>query len=110
MKCLAKEVFEAVRAAEGKAETVMLEAQREAREIIKQAEGETIESERTTALEHRAMFQRLMEEYRVKAQQEIDAGQKQREARRDELAGQARAKLEAAAQCVFERVLNDGDR
>ena len=107
---MAKELFRAVQTAEEKADLVLLEAQRAARELLKTAEAEITEHERAIALEHRAMYQSVMEEKRqsVLAKLAHDAPKAERE--QDESLATAKSRLDAAAKLVFERVWNDGHR
>ena len=69
---MATELFESVRAAEDKAEGILAEAQREARELIKETEAACVEGERKMAREHRALYQSILEEKRAATQQELD--------------------------------------
>ena len=107
---MATELFESVRAAEDKAEGILAEAQREARELIKETEAACVEGERKMAREHRALYQSILEETRAATQQELD-GEAERERRKiDEQMAQAQKRLPQAVKHIAERVMSDGNR
>ena len=107
---MAKEIFDAVLTAEEKADHLIQEAQREARELIKTAETDCTENERKMAHEHRAMHQSILEEKRASVQESIQRGREARQSEQDALIAQASGRLNDAAQQIFERVWNDGNR
>ena len=107
---MATELFEAVRAAEEKAEGLVLEAQREARELLKETETYCVDSERRMAREHRALYQSILEEKRAAMRQTRDeeAGRERR--RIDGQMLRARERLPMAVRRIVERVMTDGNR
>ena len=107
---MAQEVFEAVQAAENKADHLLQDAQQSARELIKQTEAEITAQERSIALEHRALYQSILDQKRVSVQDQLAAGHEAVLKRQDADLAQARDRLDQAAQLVFERVWNDGNR
>ena len=110
MQCLAKELFRAVQAAEENADLILQEAQREAREQIKTAEAEITAHERAISLEHRALYQSMMEEKRVAVEAHIKAQAPALQKAQEESLAAAHGRLDTAARRVFERVWNDGNR
>lgn len=107
---MAKELFEAIKAAEESAERSTQDAGRQAREMLKEVEAACLDSERKTAQEHRALHQSILEEKRIRVQQEIEAGHTEKAAQQDAMMMEARQKLDMAAQTIFERVMSDGNR
>lgn len=107
---MAKEMFEAIQAAEESAERSVQEAQRQARELLKETESVCLDNERKMAQEHRALQQSILEEKRAHVRQEIEAGHKEKAALQDAMIMEARQRLDLAAQTIFERVISDGDR
>jgi vacuolar-type H+-ATPase subunit H len=107
---MARELFQAVQTAENNADRLIQEAQKEARDLIKTTQTEIVENERSVAMEHRAMYQSILDEKResVLAQIEKDRPGVEK-AQQTALVG-AREKLPQVAQRIFERVWHDGDR
>lgn len=110
MRLLANDLFRAVQTAEENADLVLQEAQRAARETIKAAEAEITAHERGIALEHRALYQSIMEERRRSVEARIAADAPQKRQKLDESLAVARGRLDSVARSLFERVVNDGDR
>lgn len=107
---MATELFEAIGSAEAKAEDVVLAAQREARELIKETEAACVESERQMAREHRVLYQSILEEKRAEMQQILA---EEAEQERDKIALQmqeAKKRLPLAVSKIAERVMSDGNR
>ncbi len=107
---MARELFQAVQTAEEKADQLIQEAQKDARELIKNTQEQIAANERAVALEHRAMYQSILEEKRESVAAQIAAGRPQAEQAQEAVLQSARAKLSDAAQAIVERVWNDGDR
>ena len=107
---MAKELFRAVQTAEEKAELILQEAQRDARELLKTTEAELANRERSMALENRAMYLSILEEKRkAVAEQTAESAPKVRQAQ-DTGLNSAREKLDKAAQQIAERVWSNGNR
>lgn len=104
------ELLKSIENAEGKAEDIRAGAQREAREIMKGVEEAVVTNERSAALEHRALAQQIAEDARQAATRRIEAMAAEEAQARTQVTGTARAKLDAAANLIFERVVNDGHR
>jgi vacuolar-type H+-ATPase subunit H len=107
---MARELFEAVRTAENKADQIIQDAQKEAREELKKAQAEIDGNERAVALEHRAMYQNILEDKRQGVQARIAANRPNVEKAQAAVISEARGKLAGAAQRIVKEVWNDGDR
>ena len=107
---MAKELFRAVQTAENQADQRIQEAQKSARELLKVTETEIVENERKIALEHRAMYQSIMEEKRVVFSAALSSNEAVQQAALAEKLQQARTHLDASAQRIEERVWTDGNR
>ena len=107
---MAKELFRAVQTAENQADLRIQEAQKTARELLKVTETEIVENERKIALEHRSMYQSIVEEKRAAFTAALNSNETAQQALLTEKLLQARAHLDTAAQRIVERVWNDGNR
>ena len=107
---MAKELFRAVQAAENQADLRIQEAQKSARELLKVTETEIVENERKIALEHRAMYQSIMEEKRKAFTAALNSNEATQQELLTQKLQQARAHLGTAALRIVERVWNDGHR
>jgi hypothetical protein len=107
---MARELFAAVQAAEEKADQRIQDAQREAREMVKTAQAQIVANERAVTLEHRAMYQSILEEKRLSVEAQIAQERPAVQKAQEELLNSARAKLSDAAHAIVERVWDDGDR
>ena len=106
---MAQEVFQAVQTAENKAEQLLQEAQRSARELLKATEAEITGNERDIALEHRAMYQSILDERREHVRERLAAEHPSVSALQDASLMQACGRLDQVAQRIFEGVWNDGN-
>lgn len=107
---MSKELFRAVQAAEESADLILQEAQRGARELVKAAEAEITGHERGISLEHRALYQSIMEERRKSVEARIQADAPHVQHAQEQSLAAARERLMPVARRIFERVLSDGDR
>ncbi len=107
---MALEVLRSIEAAEARAAEIVAAAQREARDILKATEEACAVNERNAALEHRALQQRILADARATANRSIAAAEAGEHAEREAVAAAARAKLDAAAKLIYERVVQDGHR
>ena len=107
---MATELFQAVKAAEAKAEGIVTDAQREARELLKETETACVDSERAMAREHRALYQSILEEKRAYTQQKLDSDAARKLQEMDGQMRDARARLPMAVKRIAERVMSDGNR
>ena len=107
---MANEVFEAVRAAEEKANAIIGEAQHAARDVLKDAQTACAENERSIAQAQRTLYQGKLEEKRAQVRRAIETGREARVREQDALLQKARGLLDAAADSLYERVISDGDR
>ena len=65
------EILQSIEQAEAKADGMRAEAQKQAREILKSVEAACLAQERAAAIEHRALYQQLMEQDRVRVAGEL---------------------------------------
>jgi hypothetical protein len=107
---MARELFQAVQTAEEKADQRIQEAQKETREMIKAAQAQIIANERAVTLEHRAMYQSILEEKRLSVTAQIAADRPTVTQAQEEHLKNARGRLADAAQAIAERVWDDGNR
>ena len=107
---MAKELFRAVQTAEESADLILQEAQRAAREQVKTAEAEITAQERAVSLEHRALYQSILEERRASVAARIAEDAPRVRQAQDNSLSAARNRLDKVAQGIFERVWNDGHR
>ena len=106
---MAKELFRAVQTAEEKADLIIQEAQHGARELIKATEAEIIANERKITLEHRALYQSIMEEKRASVESMIAQSAPDTRQKQDDALSGAKKRLNQVAQRIFERVWHDGN-
>ncbi|MDD3214424.1 MAG: hypothetical protein PHY64_12160 [Eubacteriales bacterium] len=107
---MARELFQAVQTAEEDADQLLQNAQREARELIKTTQAEIVENERAVALEHRAMYQSILDEKRDSVKAKLAENRPAAQQAQEVILTEAKARLDQAAQRIFERVWNDGNR
>ena len=107
---MAKELFRAVQTAEEKADRVLQEAQQQARELLKSTEADVAQNERSMALEHRALYQSVMDEKRKSMDEQIRNRAADVTTQQDAVLQEARTHLADAAKHIAERVWNDGNR
>jgi vacuolar-type H+-ATPase subunit H len=107
---MSQELYQAVHNAEEAADRIVQEAQQQARDLIKETEAEIKAGERKAALAQRAKYQSILEEKRQAVEKQIEDRRPQADKAQRERLDAARAKLEQAAQMIFERIWNDGDR
>ena len=105
---MSREVFQAVQAAESEAELLIQTAQRKARELLKATETDITENERAIMLEHRAMYQTILDERRESVRAQLAANHLAVVTAQDASLADARRRLDDVAGRIFERVLNDG--
>ena len=105
------EILQSIEQAEAKADGMRAEAQKQAREILKSVEAACLAQERAAAIEHRALYQQLMElreQDRVRVAGELAKKSQSYAAERANLCKAAEARLEQAATQIFERIVRHG--
>lgn len=107
---LSLELLKSIQEAEARAEAERTNAQREAREIIKGVTDACTENERRAAVEHRALFQSILEEKKTQVELRLKQLAVVKEQARDEMMRAAQQRLSAAADRIVKKVLNDGNR
>ncbi len=107
---MAREVFQAVQAAENKADQLIQEAQRSARDVLKTAEAAVTAQERESAMEHRTLYQNLLKQKQTAVEAQLAARHTETLSQQENVLHEAESRLETAAHLVFERVWNDGNR
>lgn len=107
---MSMEVLNQIRAAEEEAERLRQEASAQAREMIKGA-GEAIaqENRQSHSFIH-SSAQRVLEDARALAEREIASAQEKWLDARETTRQEAIARLDAAAERIFERIVEHGDR
>ncbi len=104
------ELLKSIKEAEAQAESGRANAQREAREMIKGVTDACTENERHAAVEHRTLFQNMLEEKKVQVEQQLRQLASGSQKGREELLKSAHKRLNVAADSIVKRVLNDGHR
>lgn len=104
------ELLKSIQEAEARAEAERANAQREAREIIKGVMDACTENERRAAVEHRALFQSILDEKKTQVEHRLKQLASVKEQERDEMMRAARQRLPEAADRIVKRVLSDGNR
>ena len=104
------ELLNSIQEAEARADAERNDAQREAREIIKGVDDACLENERRAAVEHRALFQAVLEEKKKQVELKLAQLALGKEKAREEMVNAARQHLAGAADFIAERVLSDGHR
>ena len=102
------EILQSIEQAEAKAEELRADAQKQAREIVKSVEAACLAQERAAAVEHRALYQQLMEQDRVRVTGELAKKSQGYATERAALCKAAEARLEQAATQIFERIVRHG--
>ncbi len=106
---LSLEVLSQIREAEEKAENIRQDAQREAREIIKSVESACASAERSAAVDHRGMYQQMMEGKRQEVMLHLKENREAADAKVSSEMKQAEKRLDQAASLIFERVVKHGN-
>ncbi len=104
------ELLKSIQEAEAQAEAERTNAQREAREIIKGVTDACTENERRAAVEHRALYQSLLDERKAQVEQKLKQLASGQELARNEMMQAVKQRLTQAADRIAERVLSDGNR
>lgn len=107
---LSLELLKSIQEAEARAEAERANAQREAREILKGVTDACTENERRAAVEHRALFQSILDEKKTQVElklMQLASGQEQE---RNEMMRAAQQRLQTAADRIVKRVISDGNR
>ncbi|HIS01852.1 MAG TPA: hypothetical protein IAA74_09675 [Candidatus Excrementavichristensenella intestinipullorum] len=99
-----------IEAAEREAESIRVQANREARDIVKAVEEADAAQARQAAKNQAEQAQRRLEAARVLIGDEIKALEVRRGAERETLRKIASARVSQAGQLIFERVVLDGHR
>lgn len=103
-------ILEQIEKAEHEAESIRVQATREARDIVKAVEEASIAQGRQAARSQAEAAQRKIEAARVLIGDEIKALEVRRGAERENLRKAASARVDKAGQLIFERVVLDGHR
>lgn len=104
------EILQSIQQAEEKAEEVRSDARKEAQEVIKSVETACAAAERSAAIEHRALYQQLLEQNRETVEKQLGEKSKVLAEQRAALCKDAETRLDAAAALIFERVVKHGNR
>ena len=107
---MAIELMEEIKAAEARADDVRAQAQRESREMIKSVEEACMEHERAAQKDARKIYQDALNAKRAAVEKEIASHSGEKKRALDDMMAKARKNVSSAAQLVFERIVNDGNR
>lgn len=102
------EILQSIEQAEGQAEQVRSKAQREARDMLKGVETACVARERTAAIDHRGLYQQLMEQNRLRVAETLAKQSQELANERAALCKAAEARLDQAATQIFERIVRHG--
>ena len=103
---MALDVLQSILEAEKSAAEVMAAAQRDAVDIIKEAENAARLREREAALQSRDLYRKLLGDATEKAEAGLDSQSAERRALTDAQIGKAAALLPRAAQLIAEEVIH----
>ena len=103
---MAQEVLQSILEEEKSAAEVMAAAQRDAVDIIKEAENAARLREREAALQSRDLYRKLLEDALQQAETGLDIQSAERRALTDAQIGKAAALLPRAAQLIVEEVIH----
>lgn len=106
---MAQDVLQSILEEEKSAAEVMAAAQRDAVEIIKEAENAARLREREAALQSREMYRKLLEDALKQAESGLDSQSAERRALTDAQISKAAALLPRAARLIADEVVH-GDR
>lgn len=107
MTALSLDVLRTIQEAEQQAETLRTGAYREAREMIKSIEDAIIAQERAAAVEHRSMYQKVMESRQEETAQALLRRGEQLRLDREKTVREAETRLEDAAAYICRSVLQE---
>ena len=99
------ELLQQIRQAEEQAEAIRTEAARQAREMLKATEGACVQAERAAAVEHRGLYQQLMDAHRRQAEEELSRLARERAEQRRALCEDAETRVAGAAKHIFDSVV-----
>ena len=102
------EILQSIERAESQAEHVRGDAQRAARDMLKSVEAACVAHERAAAIEHRGLYQQLMEQNRVSVEGELAKKSQTLAKERAALCRDAETRLDQAATQIFERIVRHG--
>lgn len=105
-----QDILQTIHQAEAQADQIAVEAQREARTVVKAVEDACAFAERDAAADIRREARHAVESARVLTQDELNASDIRAATERERARRAALERLPAAAQLVFERVVRNGHR
>ena len=95
---------------EQEADNIVKDASRQAREMVQSVDEACMARERAATRDIRDEAQRMLEERRQSVQGEIKLLNVRRAAEREAMCKEARQRVNMAADLIFERIVNNGDR
>ncbi|NLB37792.1 MAG: hypothetical protein GX810_00900 [Clostridiales bacterium] len=107
---MAVKLLEKIRMAEQAAEQVRLDAQREAREMIKASEEASAHALRAADQSVRAFYREQMDQHKKRLEDKVAQALQANAGAHAKAIEQARAHMDQAAGYIVERILGDGDR
>lgn len=106
---MSNSVFEQVRLAESQADQIVQEAHKKAREYIKTAEAECVETERSMVKEHRVLYRSILEEKTKKVEDSIKANAEANKLEIQKELEHAKKRIPIVLAFITERVLSYGN-
>ena len=103
------EILKQVQQAEEKGQKIRALAQQEAREVIKGSEMAIVEQEKQAAVDHKHLFNQMMEEKKQGIQGKIDGQAPEQRRRHQALIEKSEEKVEEAVSLIVERIVNYGN-
>ncbi|NLX82661.1 MAG: hypothetical protein GXZ04_02440 [Clostridiales bacterium] len=103
---MAFDVLSIIKDEEQKASKLLHEAQQSANDMIKNAESKAIEDERKAAVDHRALFQSILDERKTQVEAQLKTQQTETRAALTAVVQQAQDRVADAAQFIINEVIN----
>lgn len=104
------QLLRCIEESEAKAEEIRLEAQRQARDMLKSVEEACTTHERDAAGQHRALSRRMLDDARAAMESRLTKAAIEQAADREKAMARAKQKLPDAVALLYERIVNHGDR
>ena len=110
MNKLSESIMLQIEKMEQEADNIVKDASRQARDMVKSVDEACMAQERAATRDIRDEAQRMLEERRQSVQGEIKLLIVRRAAEREAMCNEARQRVNMAADLIFERIVNNGDR
>ncbi len=104
------EILQSIEQMEAKAEDIRIKAGAQARDMIKAVETAVSVRERDEAVTLRALYQSLLDDRRKQVEKKLESVHEKKDQERAAMISKAESFLDKAANVIFERVVNNGNR